>query len=135
MHRSSEAEEIRCAKEHVERLGCRVVGLAGHSKGATTALLYSAKHADIPRQAPALCPEPFCDRMAGGRARRACMKPCGHGAPGAVKPPFYLLAPGRAWSLSTSSHPPCLPPPQGSSTWRAALTSGRASSAGWAPAC
>lgn len=47
---SSEADEIRCAREHVERAhGCRVVGLLGHSKGATDAIVFAGKYRGIPR--------------------------------------------------------------------------------------
>lgn len=52
---SAEAAEIRCAKEHLEQvIGCDVVGLLGHSKGATDALLYASKHHDIPKWEPDL---------------------------------------------------------------------------------
>lgn len=44
-----EAEEVRCAAAWAAQRGARVVGLVGHSKGATTALLYASKYHDIPR--------------------------------------------------------------------------------------
>jgi hypothetical protein len=58
--RRDEAEEIRAAKAALEGSGggggglggagpFEVVGVVGHSKGATTALLYASKYGDIPR--------------------------------------------------------------------------------------
>ena len=45
----SEAEELHCAKQHLEQqLGRRVVAMLGHSKGGTDVLLYAAKYNDVP---------------------------------------------------------------------------------------
>jgi hypothetical protein len=47
-HRS-EAQELRCAKLHLEQqLNRRVVCMLGHSKGATDVLLYAAQYEDVP---------------------------------------------------------------------------------------
>ncbi|KAI8467572.1 MAG: Alpha/Beta hydrolase protein [Monoraphidium minutum] len=46
----AEAEEIRAAREHLAAAhGGRVVGLLGHSKGATSAVMHAARHPGIPR--------------------------------------------------------------------------------------
>jgi hypothetical protein len=39
----AEAEEVRAAHQHLRQLGMDVLGLVGHSKGATTAILYAGK--------------------------------------------------------------------------------------------
>eukprot|EP00775_Hariotina_reticulata_P004893 gene4893-5138_t len=45
----SEAQELRCAKQHLEQqLGRRVVAMVGHSKGATDVLLYASQWDDLP---------------------------------------------------------------------------------------
>ncbi|WIA35809.1 hypothetical protein OEZ86_004196 [Tetradesmus obliquus] len=45
----SEAQELRCAKLHLEQqLGRQVVCMLGHSKGATDVLLYAAQWDDVP---------------------------------------------------------------------------------------
>jgi nitrogenase molybdenum-iron protein alpha/beta subunit len=44
----AEAEELRCAKQHLEQqLGRQVVAMIGHSKGATDVLLYTSKWDDL----------------------------------------------------------------------------------------
>lgn len=47
----SEAQELGCAKQHLEQqLGRRVVAMLGHSKGATDVLMYAGCYAQQVRQ-------------------------------------------------------------------------------------